>query len=472
MQQHRSGPRTIAACVAMAIAIGGRGAAQTPSPAPVDDATLLRVFLTDGRSLVSYGEPARVGDRVVFSMPAAESSGAPLQLVNIAASRVDWDRTSRYTTSVQAKRYIETQAEDDYAALSNAIARALNDVAVSKDAAHRLAVVEDARKQIAEWPSRHFHYREFELVQMLELLDEAIADLRASTGAPGRYALTLAAFAATPTIVEPLLPKPSLQEAIEQVLTAASLADNSSERVSLLASAVAAIDRDRANLPGDWADETRSELQAAIVFEQRTDKNYRTLTTRILAAADRRMRLSDIRGLERLLDTIGQRDRTLGSKRPEAVAALVAAVQEKLDAVRRLRLARDRWALRAPVYAKYRAAIRTPIDLFAAVKPALEDIRALSGSTPGSLAAADRLTRRIQDAAAAIIPPDELAAAHALLISAAQLAQTATAIRREAALAGNLTRAWDASSAAAGALMLGAKARADIQSLLRPPHLP
>ncbi len=34
-----------------------------------------------------------------------------------------------------------------------------------------------------------------------------------------------------------------------------------------------------------------------------------------------------------------------------------------------------------------------------------------------------------------------------------------------------MTRAWDASSAAAGALMLGARARADIQALLRPPQL-
>ena len=39
--------------------------------AAAEDATLLRVFLNDGTSLVSYGEPARVGDRVVFSMPTA-----------------------------------------------------------------------------------------------------------------------------------------------------------------------------------------------------------------------------------------------------------------------------------------------------------------------------------------------------------------------------------------------------------------
>ena len=34
-----------------------------------DDATMFRVFLKDGRSLISYGEVARVGERVVFSMP-------------------------------------------------------------------------------------------------------------------------------------------------------------------------------------------------------------------------------------------------------------------------------------------------------------------------------------------------------------------------------------------------------------------
>jgi len=34
----------------------------TPAMA-ADDVTLLRVFLTDGSALVSYGEPARIGDR-------------------------------------------------------------------------------------------------------------------------------------------------------------------------------------------------------------------------------------------------------------------------------------------------------------------------------------------------------------------------------------------------------------------------
>jgi hypothetical protein len=70
-----------------------------------------------------------------------------------------------------------------------------------------------------------------------------------------------------------------------------------------------------------------------------------------------------------------------------------------------------------------------------------------------------------------VVPPHELAGAHALFLSAVQLADNAAQIRREAALAGDMTRAWDASSAAAGALMLGAKARADILTALRLPQL-
>ena len=88
-----------------------------PAAAAADDVTLLRVFLTDGTALVSYGEPARVDDRVVFSMPTAAPPNPPLHLVNLAASRVDWERTNRYAEAARAAQYINTQAASDYAAL-------------------------------------------------------------------------------------------------------------------------------------------------------------------------------------------------------------------------------------------------------------------------------------------------------------------------------------------------------------------
>ena len=170
-----------------------------------DDATLLRVFLADGTSLVSYGELARVGDRVIFSMPTAATPNPPLHLVDIAASRVDWDRTNHYTDAARAAHYLDSQADLDYAALSNRVAQALNDVAQSGDASRRLAVAQDARKLLAAWPEAHYNYRLADVRQMLSLLDEAIADLRAVTG-QGRFDLSLSAFTAPPASSVTLLP--------------------------------------------------------------------------------------------------------------------------------------------------------------------------------------------------------------------------------------------------------------------------
>src|SRR5215218_902697 len=92
----------VAAALAMPVAV-----------AAAEEATLLRVFLTDGTSLVSYGEPARVGDRIIFSMPTASTPNPPLHLVDLPAARVDWDRTNRYASTARASQYIRTQAEDD-----------------------------------------------------------------------------------------------------------------------------------------------------------------------------------------------------------------------------------------------------------------------------------------------------------------------------------------------------------------------
>src|SRR5258706_16327375 len=83
--------------------------------AAADNATMFRVFLNDGSSLVSYGEIARVADHVVFSMPTGSTPNPPLQLVNIAADRVDWNRTDGYAATARAMHYVATQAENDYA---------------------------------------------------------------------------------------------------------------------------------------------------------------------------------------------------------------------------------------------------------------------------------------------------------------------------------------------------------------------
>jgi hypothetical protein len=442
-----------------------------PLGAAPDEATLLRVFLTDGTSLVSYGEPARVNDRVIFSMPTETIPNPPLHLVNLPIARVDWDRTSRYAATARASHYVATQAESDYASLSNDVAATLNDISTTAAPSQRLAIVQRARKTLADWPESHYNYRAAEVRQMLGLLDEAIADLEASK-TPGRYSLSLSAFTDPPAIVEPLLPAPATpQEAIQQVLTAARIVDVSAERTSLLATAVSIIDREKASLPAEWAAATRADAQLQIAKELKTDRSYQSLASRMMVLANRRAAEADVNGIERVVTAIHQWDEALGEQRPDAVNSLIAAVEAKLDAARRLQLARDHYALRLPVLTQYRVAMRAPMDLFAQLRPSLEAVKALSGSAPGTLNWIQRTVTQILLVAGSVAPPEEFAAAHALLISATQLAGNAAEIRRQATMASDMTRAWDASSAAAGALMLGARAQSDIKNLLKLPQL-
>src|SRR3982751_5584560 len=75
-----------------------------------ETAPLFRIFLADGQSLVSYGEYARVMDRVVFSVPLNDKLENPkLQLISIPEKSVDWPQTEAYATAVRAKRYADAR---------------------------------------------------------------------------------------------------------------------------------------------------------------------------------------------------------------------------------------------------------------------------------------------------------------------------------------------------------------------------
>jgi hypothetical protein len=67
--------------------------------------------------------------------------------------------------------------------------------------------------------------------------------------------------------------------------------------------------------------------------------------------------------------------------------------------------------------------------------------------------------------------PDELKSAHALLVSAVTLAETAVRTRRQAVVSGELAVAWEASSAAAGSMMLLTRAKEDMEAAVRLPEL-
>ncbi len=474
MKWHRAAGIVIVCLWTAGPAAAPAAAAQAAAPdaaASAGAAPLFRVFLTDGTSLVSYGELARLDDQVVFSMPTSASPDAPqLQLINIPSARVDWPRTVSYAESIRATRYLSTRAQADYDLLTADIAQVLNDVGQTDDPARRLVIVEQARKRLADWPSAHYNFKRDEIQQMLGTLDEAIADLKAAAGA-STFDLTFVAAATEPPPSEPILPAPSARETIEQTLRAAQLTSSPAERLSLLTVAANALDAEAASLPAEWAASTRTAVALQLAREVETDRQYQALATRMLRLASQRAAMADVRGVQRVFASIRANDERLGSLRPDAVASMTAAVEAQLEDARRLRLARDSWALRAPDLRAYREKITMSLTRLQRMVPLLEDIKALAGSGPDALGSILRWSGQVRRALTAIVPPSELSDAHNLLVSAVQLADNAARIRREAAINGNMTRAWDASSAAAGALMLVERGRTEVQLALRPPQI-
>jgi len=62
------------------------------------DTTLYRVFLRDGSTILSYGEYARVADRVIMSLQV----GTEQHMLSIPSDTVDWERTDAYAESSPA----------------------------------------------------------------------------------------------------------------------------------------------------------------------------------------------------------------------------------------------------------------------------------------------------------------------------------------------------------------------------------
>jgi hypothetical protein len=463
---HRSAFRVITKVLVLVLTCAGLLGAERLEAA---DAVLLRVFLIDGTAVVSYGEYARVGDRVVFSMPMGSLDAPVLHVVNLPDRAVDWDKTTRYADSARATHYAATSGESDYALLTASVAQTLNGIAGAPDDRQRLAFASQARRELEQWPGQHYGYRASDVHQILGMLDEVITELRAAAGET-RFDLNLVAVA-DPSSPMTLLPPPSTQESIDQALAVAKLTDVAADRVSLLSMIVGALDRYASALPLDWARRQRGEAVGALAMEARIERAYSNMTKRVLRAASTAAARADVAGVEDLLEDVHRRDGQLGSQRPEQVAALLAAIDDRLDAARRLRLARDRWVSRQDAFEAYRWSIRSAMEEFARSGPRLESIRRLAGPEAPMLVT---LGTRLETAArrlAQIDAPDELKAAHAVLVSASRLATNAVDIRREAIRSGSIATAWDASAAAAGAMMLVSKARAEMDALFKFPQL-
>ncbi len=430
---------------------------------------LLRLFLSDGTSLTSFGEWVRMGDRVVFSLPLGEGPSPDLQLVTIAATRVDWPRTERYAATARTVHYAATRAEDDYAQFSNQVAAVLTGIAREPDPKRRLAMAGAARAAMADWPNQHHGYRAADVRQMLTLLDEVISDLRASAG-EDTFELGLVS-TGPPAAAETLLPPPTAAQLADELLTASALVETSTERTTLLESVIGLIDRAASLLPAAWATRVRSSALGSLTSEHAADAAYTKLAATTLDAAAKRARSADVRGIERLRAHVLEADAKLGSKRPAELSAVLSALDVTAESARRLRLARDQWQVLQPEFNSYRRAVGPALRELQRAERPLEDIRAQAGPKPRVLALVTKRFYRARPAMAGTNPPPMLASVHALLQSAWNLADNALKLRQRAIESGDATRATEASAAAAGALMLAARAREDLDKALAPPSL-
>ncbi len=430
--------------------------------------TLLRLFLSDGTALVSYGEFARFDDRVIFSMPVGGTGDQPrLQVVTIPAGAVDWDRTERYTASARYQHYAATRGETDFSQLSGDVARVLNEIALTTEPGRALQIAEKARQTLADWPQAHYGYRQKDVREIVGLLDEAITDLRSAAGISA-FELTFVAMA--PDVpLEPLRGMPAPREIVVQLLSVAKLAERSAERVALLQSAMTVLHEAAASIAD--AASLREVISAQIRLEQRVDEQYTRMSRRWLQAAAKASALARVRDLEAVLARIARDDRKLGSRRPDVIHALNASVNVHVERARKLRLLRDQWQLRRAAYREYDRFVSGSVLQLVKAQPALEAIKRLDGPSPSSLAS---LRMRLQGGAERLqrVPvPDEVRTAHDLLVGAWQFADTAIRVRQDAIGSGDMSAAWRASSAAAGAMMMLTRLQAELRAILEPPQL-
>jgi len=437
-------------------------AAQSPF-----EPVLYRIFLKTGTPLISWGEFARVGDRVVFTLPLGDQNRPDtLQMVSLPADVIDWERTSVYADTVRYRRYAQTRGESDYVALTDEMARALTSIAFSKDPVARLAAAEEARRRLVEWPTLHFGYRAADVRDLASVVEETIAGIRADAG-ERHFSIDLVATLEPPS--GPLMDRPTTRESIELAAAVARSTDVRADRMSLQAAILATLDRNQPSLGADWVKATRRRLYDDAKAAARLDRQYADLVSHATRDADKRAARADVKGVERVLTDARRKDEQFGRRRQTDIKTLVAALESHLDTARQRRLDLDRWKYRDETYREYRRGIESSLKRLNDVTRTAEAVRSMSGPDLRDLTAAERHLAEARAIAAFLSPPDELGASHDALVSAVQLMHAAMGTRRTAIQTADIEAARNASAAAAGALLLVALARDEINAFFAPP---
>jgi hypothetical protein len=453
-----------AAWAAVLVIFAGSASARAQPSA----ATLYRIFLHDGSTLVSYGEFARVADQVVFSIPMGGTDEAPtLQLVSIPSSVVDWDQTDAYAESARASRYGATRGPEDFALLNGAVTRALTDIGLAPDPKRKIEMATEARQNLMRWSSEHYGYRAPDVAQLATMFDDVISDARAASGLPGLGLALVANMAAPPSV--PLMSAPTVEETVADGLRATTLMTSAAERESALRALQHTLDEVPA---AEWVVAAREKVNAALAADDRIDASYAALTKRVVQQADRDVRRGRVVSLQQLIARALRQDDQMGRTRPEEMASLLALLDSRLDSARCVRLARDHWAMRQSALRHYREAVASPLATLIAWRASLEEIQNLAGPSRLRLSRLSSALELATAELAAIDAPPEASEVHGLLRTVLQLAARAADGREQAITTGDMQTAWQASSAAAGALLLIDKVTDGLKALAAPPAAP
>jgi hypothetical protein len=462
MAQNRGVFRLLgASTLTLAIVLGVPSLASAQA---IDAGAVFRVFLTSGQALASYGESAVVGDRVVFTLLVGVPNGQPaLQLMSLPKTAVDLERTVGYARSMRARHYAATRGEVDYAAMRLEAQRALEQVTGTTDPKKRVELAEEARRRLVAWSEGTYGFRAAEVRELIALFDDAIRELRSSAGERG---ITLDLRAGPPEPgPETLLEPPALTESIDLALRAAQLADTEEDRLAILRTAAAVTS----------ADPSAGELNARVVRELRAEQtateSYVALADEVRKQADAARRRGDVSGVESAIAVLHVRDRELGSRRPERVTVVATELDGMLAAARAHRRALERYAQVRRLLLEYERTMRPTMSGFDGLLPILKAVEEQRFTAYERLEAAGARLRAFQGTTRAVTPPEDLADVHATLLSALQMAEHAVARRRLAVSTGNETFTREASSAAAGAIMLAGLAREQLVARLYPPKI-
>jgi hypothetical protein len=268
-----------------------------------------------------------------------------------------------------------------------------------------------------------------------------------------------------PTPSEPMLPKPTLAQAVELALAAAQAADVETDRAAIM-TAMKAVTRD-APVP----DAVRDDLERRLAEEKLTDQTYEALASTMRARMDSAMKRADVRAMTAVREELVTRDRQLGGKRPGVVEALLREIDEKLQRAQAHRAALAEYMAIRPRLLEYEQDVRPVLSVLDGAGPSLTAMREMTGPGIYWLQKVDANLKRVVPRLERVVPPEELRDLHGTIASALQMAIDACRRRRLVIVTGDVPMAKESSSAAAGAMLLADHARRDLLARLHPPKI-